>query len=281
MNYLKINESLMNLNNKEPKRDESSRFGSKGVSCPLELSAGKIKIDSIFSESSPVRYHTIKGYIESDLEISDHLKSRKPDNDYEFSHYLAGLIEGNGIIRSKIIEINFHLKDITTAFYIKKRIGYGKVITLKQEKLVKYIVRDDKGLNFIIDLVNGKFLAQDTVNKLILMNYFKNKPIKILPPRPLSLDNYWLAGFTDALGSFNINLVTENQETDILLSFHLKNKDLDCLQLINNEFSGKIESLNNSDYIYYTENYSQVKNFIDYFDQYHLLSASKYTKYTQ
>jgi len=70
--------------------------------------------------------------ISNDLFISDHLrKHTKPDTDEEFGYYLAGLIEGDGYLGDRRIEIAFHIDDISSAYYIKKIIGYGSVLFLK------------------------------------------------------------------------------------------------------------------------------------------------------
>jgi single-stranded DNA-specific DHH superfamily exonuclease len=55
----------------------------------------------------------------------EHLK--RPKSEEDFGYYLAGLIEGDGYIGKRSIEIAFHINDISLAYYIKKRIGYGNV----------------------------------------------------------------------------------------------------------------------------------------------------------
>jgi len=117
-------------------------------------------------------------------------KHSKPSNDEDFGYYLAGLIEGNGLINSsEFIEIAFHEKDISLAYYIKKRIGYGKVI-IKENNSVKYLV-GNKGLEKLIHLVNGKFLSQSKINQLIENNYENKFSFKLLPKgKPNILSNY-------------------------------------------------------------------------------------------
>lgn len=66
-------------------------------------------------------------------------KHKKPETEEEFCYYLAGLIEGDGYIGERRIEIAFHIDDISPAYYIKKRVGYGSVIFLKDQNSVRYV----------------------------------------------------------------------------------------------------------------------------------------------
>jgi hypothetical protein len=82
-----------------------------------------------FNNKSEVDFDFDSSLIDSDNFISDHLnKHKKPYTDEEFGYYLAGLIEGDGYIGENRIEIAFHIADISSAYYIKKRIGYGSVL---------------------------------------------------------------------------------------------------------------------------------------------------------
>ena len=243
-----------------------------------ELSAGNLDLLSNQNNDSNKANLNLHTRLDKDWHISDHLdKHRKPDSKDEFSHYLAGLIEGDGNIGSDIIEIDFNLKDISTAFYIKKTIGYGKVV--KEKSSVKYIVRHIEGIKKILDLVNGKFLAQNNIDKLAANDYVKMNSIKILPKQVLDISNYWLAGFTDALGSFDILDYTDNTNMHILLRFFITGKNKELLSLIHQTFQGKLIDLNNGLYTYSSEDYPQAKNFINYFDKYHLLNSSVNIKY--
>jgi hypothetical protein len=111
-------------------------------------------------------------FISDDLFISDHLKKEhKPKNDNEFGYYLAGLIEGKGQIQDNRIEIEYNKEDISSAYYIKKRIGYGKV--LKYNHSVKYLLTHSIGLKKVFLLINGKLLGQPIIDQFIL-NKFEN-----------------------------------------------------------------------------------------------------------
>jgi hypothetical protein len=72
----------------------------------------------------------------------EHLpKHNKPDSEEEFGFYLAGLIEGDGYIGKRSIEIAFHISDIALAYYIKKKIGFGNVTKYTHtNKAIRYTV---------------------------------------------------------------------------------------------------------------------------------------------
>jgi hypothetical protein len=93
------------------------------------------------------------------------IKHRKPETEEEFGYYLAGLTEGDGYIGGRRIEIAFHIDDISSAFYIKKRIGYVSVLFLRDKNSVRYVLRKSAGLEIVFSLINGKLLdRQNWIN---------------------------------------------------------------------------------------------------------------------
>ena len=89
--------------------------------------------------------------------VSDHIPiHKKPVKDEEFAFYLAGLIEGDGSIKNKAINITiaFHLNDAPLAYYIKKRIGYGVIDKLKNKNALIYRANLE-GSIVIAKLING------------------------------------------------------------------------------------------------------------------------------
>ena len=107
------------------------------------------------NEKIKVIFNFDEQLISDDFFISDHLKKHnKPKNDIEFGYYLAGLIEGDGYLGECRIEIAFHMDDISSAYYIKKRIGYGSVLFLKGKNSVRYVLRHSAGLEKTLKLIN-------------------------------------------------------------------------------------------------------------------------------
>ena len=66
----------------------------------------------------------------------------------------------------------------------------------------------------MLRLVNGKFLGNYKINQLLKHGYDIKFNTAILPPANFDLNsNYWLSGFSDADGSFEINIPSTLQGT--------------------------------------------------------------------
>jgi hypothetical protein len=94
-------------------------------------------------------------------------------------YYLAGLIDGDGHFSSKQqLVIAFNSLDSSLAYYLKKEIGYGTVRKVKDKNAVLLIVANIKGIERVINLVNGKLRTNKKlyqIKKNILSNdKFKN-----------------------------------------------------------------------------------------------------------
>jgi len=98
----------------------------------------------------------------------EHLKKHnRPSNDNDFGYYLAGLIEGDGYIGKRSIEISFHIADISLAYYIKKRIGYGNVTKYTHtNNAIRYSVWNKEGIKVILNFVNGKFFTKYKIDQI-------------------------------------------------------------------------------------------------------------------
>ena len=62
------------------------------------------------------------------------LQFKRPFSDEEFGFYLAGLFSSDGIFSEKQLEITFHSSDISLAYYIKKKIGFGYINKVKNNE---------------------------------------------------------------------------------------------------------------------------------------------------
>jgi hypothetical protein len=112
------------------------------------------------------------------------------------------------------------------------------VYKIKNKKAVRYICKHQKGLLFILHLINGKLVSNYKYEQLIKHNYTEDFNITILPPSNIiSLDNFWLAGFTQADGCFHISVVkskTHKTGYSVRLEFSIKQKDEIPLKLLYN-----------------------------------------------
>ena len=216
--------------------------------------------------------------------ISEHLSHHKTNltND-ELGYLLAGLIEGNGWFGKKELHIIFSENDSSLAYYIKKRIAYGNVYKIKDKKAVRYICKNAKGLFIILSLINGKLLSNYKYEQLIKHKYSEDYNLIILPPlKILSLDNYWLAGFTQAKGCFHISVAkskTHKTGYSVRLEYSLKqNDDLPLKLLYYLLKMGNISQYSTGIWCYKSSGFKTAVNLINYFDRFNLF-AEKYIDY--
>lgn len=239
-------------------------------------SAGNLpELSAYKNDSFEETFDFDKTLIPSEYLISDHLiKHIKPLNDTEFGYYLAGLIEGDGYIGDKRIEIAFHMDDISSAFYIKKRIGYGSVLFLKGKNSVRYVLRKNDGLLKLYNLINGKLLGRAKIDQLINNKYDIWGPV--LPSASFNiLTNHWLAGFADADGSFGIFISkskTHQTGYNVTINFRIKQKDPNLLYIIKEQLGGNVYEFCDGMFSYRSTSFKISHNVITYFDHFHLLS---------
>lgn len=93
----------------------------------------------------------------------------KPANDTQLGHYLAGLIVGDGHFSSKQqLVIAFNSLDTFLAYYLKKEIGYGNIYKVKGKNAVILVIADIKGMEKVINLINGKLRTENKDNQITL-----------------------------------------------------------------------------------------------------------------
>lgn len=220
--------------------------------------------------------------------ISDHLPvHKKPVSNDEFGYYLAGLIEGDGYINKKVINITitFHHLDAPLAYYIKKRIGYGIVDNVKDKNAFIYRANLE-GSIVIAKLINGK-LRTDKINNFYCLLELINKriPTPIIPQeKDISLltNSHWLAGFSDADGSFQVKTINRKGRKfgyEIRLNYQIDQKNNFILEQIKEALGGSIGYRKNQGTFYYSSvSFGSAKKVINYFDHFNLLS-SKHVNY--
>lgn len=162
--------------------------------------------------------------------------SNTSKNKSNFSHYLAGLIEGDGTIvvpktersnKGKInypsIQIVFNLKDLPLALLIQQNLGHGSLIRKKGVNAYVLTITNLEGIILIVNLINGKLRTPKIHSLWNLIDWLNNKNInfniikKSLNNNSL-LDNSWLSGFIEAEGHFSI------RNTNIIKSGYTKSK---------------------------------------------------------
>jgi hypothetical protein len=113
--------------------------------------------------------------------ISNHVPNHtKPLTDEDWSHYLAGLIEGDGSFGKRSLVIAFNSLDASLAYYIKRRLNYGSVKKVKNKNAVVFVISNREGLEKVINLVKGKlrihYKIEDIDNHIL--NIYKT-PLEI------------------------------------------------------------------------------------------------------
>nr|YP_010697748.1 LAGLIDADG homing endonuclease [Porodaedalea niemelaei]WCF76644.1 LAGLIDADG homing endonuclease [Porodaedalea niemelaei] len=268
--------------------------GNSCISSPLVfITLGKIYLNllpgqsagnfSFSTKATAKTNNTSNSYTNLPL-ISEHVSKHKSNlTDTDFGYFLAGLIEGDGWFGKKELHIIFAESDISLAYLIKKRIGHGNVYKIKNKKAVRYICKNAKGLFIILSLINGKLVSKPKYEQLIKHNYSADFNYTILPPsNSFTLDNYWLAGFSQADGCFHISLVkskTHKTGYSVRLEFSLKQNDAVPLKLLYNTVKmGNLSQYSSGIWCYKSSGFKTAALLINYFDTYNLF-AGKYVNY--
>nr|BBH42955.1 LAGLIDADG homing endonuclease [Marophrys sp. SRT127] len=156
-----------------------------------------------------------------------------------FHEWLIGFIEGDGSFTvSKRGDLQFVItqgyQNIHVLYYIKMKLNLGRVVK-QGVRTFRFVVQDEEGLKKIINFVNGWFVLPKTKRKLEKFihafndHYCSSRPtgadsnktdlLTVSPSRwgraEPSLENAWIAGFTDAEGCFSISYVTTKKKFNI------------------------------------------------------------------
>lgn len=215
--------------------------------------------------------------------VSVHVpKYLRPLSYEQFGQYLAGLIDGNGnfvaVAENQQLIITFKKIDISLAYYIKKRIGYGSVKKVNSKDTILLIISKKEGLEKVITWINNKIRTKTKYDQIInnVLNHpnffeFKGK-INLRINSEKNIKNHWLSGLSDCLGNFYVN--PENELGNILY-FQINWDERNILLLIKEFLGGKI--IYDPSLHIYTYISNNAKNIIGYFDEYHLLSNNYVT----
>lgn len=216
-------------------------------------------------------------------------KHLKPLSDIQFGHYLAGLIDGDGHFSSQQqLVIVFSSSDISLAYFLKERIGYGQIRKVKNKNAYLFIISKKDGVIKVINLINCKLRTLNKYNQVInnILNHQNYSNLKENIEFNLNCDNnfynHWLAGFSDAdLASFQIKIVNKpnRNKPEIRLNYQIDQKNKDILLLIKEFFGGNIGYRKSQEIYYYgSTSFGGANKVIKYFDDYHLQS-NKYINY--
>lgn len=222
------------------------------------------------------------------MEVSIHKpKTTKPYGIVDFGFFLAGLIDSDGHF-SKIpqLVVCFHEKEIHTAYYLKKKLGYGIVSKVKNKKAVKFIMAHTLGLEKVCALVHNKLQHKQKIiqyntrlGSLYPLKSFTFTEKQIL----FSIkENPWFTGFFMGDGCFQIKIIkrTDRKKAEVRVVIQIDQKTNCLLLQIKDAFGGSVLFRKSQNTFYYSSvNFASAKRIVQYFDQFHLMGI-KMTQYT-
>lgn len=171
----------------------------------------------------------------NEISIARKYYSRKTQNEqYNLGHYLAGLLEGDGYISLTnenriILGITFHIKDKPLAFHLLNKIQQGAnnqkgTIINRKTKSIELRFSDKKNLEYIVNLINGKFRTPKIHQLHIVIEWLNKNHNTQIVKKNINLGDldkdYWLAGFIDSDGGFFIR----HSPKQIACNFYLEQR---------------------------------------------------------
>lgn len=214
---------------------------------------------------------------------------------YNWLTWFIGFVEGDGAIQTynKGTRVRFVLtqKESAILYYIQNKLSIGVVKHFPQGKsgnkndFYRLIVDKTSHVLLLALLFNGNLAVTHRIQQLYLwikaLNNGIAKPDAILfinTPISLTLQDAWLAGFTDAEGCFNVSITYNARYTlnnVIKMRYLLDQKDEFILTIIKNLLGhGKVSVRSNTKdvYRYTVTGFRSMKNVIDYFKKFPLLT---------
>ena len=172
-------------------------------------------------------------------------KSKKSINSkIHFGYMCAGVIDGDGSgaagnsylgISKKnytSCEITVGLSELSLLHLIKKNLG-GKISLRTKVNAYRWRLHNEKGMRLLVQYINGKCLL--ALKKAQLENVCKilEIPVKINPLQT-STNTYWVTGFFEAEGYFNVN------KTTLQCSITVSQKTSELLENLKKGFGGNV-----------------------------------------
>jgi hypothetical protein len=227
--------------------------------------------------------------------LKQYLPNGTPPSE-KFLTWLVGFTEGEGsfIINNRgdlvfvIVQSNI---DIKVLKFIQETLGFGKVIA-QSANTSRYVVQSKKEIELIINLFNGNIVLPSKrvrfekfvygFNSWITKGRIKMNPINFIHTSILpSLNDSWLAGFTDGEGCFSCSI---SKDKGFSINFNIAQnfeENIEVLQHLCILFNGGIVSKHSVFNVneYRIGGVSNCKNVFPYFDTHHLCSK-KFISYT-
>ena len=217
--------------------------------------------------------------------------SHKKKINNQFLEWFIGFTEGDGsfiISKNKVyFDITQTLNDVQILYYIKKELGFGKVLirSEKNRNVGVFYVTSEKNFFKLITIFNGNlstlYKKEQFKNWLNTFNNQYNKNILFIDRLvSLSLNSGWISGFIDAEGSFTGRVkkcITYKLKKGPHLTFSVSQKELYIIKelrriLINEEFGFKNINYDKSwnGWVFHCSSFIKLKVIRNYFSRYKL-----------
>ncbi|KAM9954794.1 hypothetical protein ACTFIR_009737 [Dictyostelium discoideum] len=221
----------------------------------------------------------MKEEIKNENEIKDIIK--REQNQLRWVTWLVGLLDSCGNIMlstthiSGNIELKLKLTDYECLETIKTK--YGGSLKVSRTG-TRYRLSHLEGINKLLEDINGQIRIPVRVKKVKEVCKKNNIEIKH-PDKELSLENAWLSGFFDGVGSIVINQTTLENKKQLVLTFNQKNNQIllkiqrivgGTLYINTNTQSGKYK------YALYFTSKEKVLRLYEYFKKYPARSNKNY-----
>ena len=206
------------------------------------------------------------------FEYSTYITSLNEGSDL-FNEWLAGVIDGDGYFNlsekgTARFTVTMDLRDKNALYEIKNKFG-GSIYTISNANALRYQLSHKKGLITLINAING--LIRNPTRMLQMNKLCVKYNIKLLHPKPLTFDNWWLSGIIDSDGSVYFN----EKSGQVFISITQKNKYM--LEPLIYLYGGRIDILSPKieafKYVIYRKN--ELFNLIDNYFIKHPLKTCK------
>ena len=204
-----------------------------------------------------IKYNDSKGSSETTRDITYNFKDysylmpqHKKKINKNFLEWFIGFTEGDGsfiVSKNKVyFDITQNLHDIQVLYYIKKELGYGKVITRKEihRNVGVFYVSSKENFSRLITIFNGNistFSKKEQFKRWLYTynkQYTNNIALKDKLVKP-SLDSGWISGFSDAESCFYGRVktcMTSKLKRAPHLTFQVSQKEFEIIKTIRGIF---------------------------------------------
>lgn len=222
--------------------------------------------------------------------LNEQVAHKKKKIPKRFLEWFIGFTEGRGcfiVMNDKVyFDISVSIKDIQVLYYIKKELGFGKIIKKDSCESYKggsasFYVTNYYNFFRLVTLFNGNLCTvnkkQEFKNWLNFFNKQYSSEVSFIdsPIKP-SLTTCWLSGYIDAIGSFTgrIENSKELNSRTPYLTFFIYQREFYILSVISKVLNVNIKNIKHSKdkdgWILSISSFNKIKLIINYLKRYPL-----------